>query len=226
MKEKSANIYLIFILGILIVIFAIFKQLIMSDGTNVEGMANKDDEILRPDGHKVRRREKSAVIKESMMENYKEGIKIPGLSAITKGISTVKNGIKKTTRTVKNGIKKTTSGISNILKKIGKFFVWVGDTFVSLFSYVVCGFYLVIKFPQCFGWYALEALGHVLYIPFGFFFWVTGTQKIEKQIWNMIEQVDCFCYSTTGFHLIHYSDSIIKKCYNCKVKPFKKPPKF
>lgn len=214
MKEKGANIYLIFILGILIVIFAIFKQ-IMSSETNMEGMKNKDDEIVRPDGHKVRRRKKSAVIKESMMENYKEGIKIPGLSGITKGISTVKNGIKK-----------TTSGISGIFKKLGKFFVWVGDTFVSLFSYVVCGFYLVIKFPQCFAWYGLEVLGHVLYIPFGFFFWVTGTRKIEKQIWNMIEQVDCFCYSTTGFHLIHYSDSIIKKCYSCKVKPFKKPPKF
>ena len=214
MKQLGANIYLIFILGILIVIFAIFKEILSSDA-NVEGMKNKDDEIVRPDGHKVRRRKKSAVIKETMMENYKEGIKIPGLSAITKGISTVKNGITK-----------TTSGISGIFKKLGKFFVWIGDTFVSLFSYVVCGFYMVVKFPQCFGWYALEVLGHVLYIPFGFFFWVTGTRKIEKQIWNMIEQVDCFCYSTTGFHLIHYSDSIIKKCYSCKVKPFKKPPKF
>jgi hypothetical protein len=207
MKSNSVNIYLIFILGILIVIFAIFKQIIITDA-NMEGMKNKEDEILRPDGHKVRRRKKSAVIKESMIENYKEGINIPGISEI------------------KNGIKKTTSGISNIFKKMGKFFVWIGDTFVSLFSYVVCGFYLVIKFPQCFAWYGLEVVGHVLYIPFGFFFWVTGTQKIEKQIWDMIEQIDCLCYSTTGYHLIHYSDSIIKKCYSCKVKPFKKPPKF
>ena len=207
MKEKGANIYLIFILGILIVIFAIFKEILSSDA-NVEGMKNKDHEIVRPDGHKVRRRKKSALIKESMIENYKEGIKIPGLSAITKGI------------------KKTTNGISNVFKRMGKFFVWVGDTFVSLFSYVMCGFYLVIKFPQCMAWYSLEMIGHIFYIPFGFFFWITGTQNIEKQIWNMIEQIDCFCYSTTGFHLIHYSDTIIKKCYSCKVKPFKKPSKF
>jgi len=217
MKPNISNIYFIFILCILIVIFAIFKHIMCRD-MNIEGMENNVDEILRPDGHKVRRRKKSAVIKESMIENYKEGIKIPGLNVITKGITNIKKDMSK-------GLKKTSKGISDVFKRMGKFFVWVGDTFVSLFTYIMCGFYMVIKFPQCVAWYSLEMIGHIFYIPFGFFFWVTGTQSIEKQIWNMIEQIDCFCYSTTGFHLIHYSDTIIKKCYSCKVKPFRKPPK-
>ena len=213
MKQNNANIYLIFILGIIIVIFAILKQ-IMTGNNDVEGMENKREEILTLDGFKVKRRKKSAIIKESMIENYKEGASI--FSKINSLFSSITKGFKVVT------------DIFNMIKdfvfKIGKFFIWIGDIFVALFSYIECGFYRVIKLPQCMGWYLLEIIGHILYIPFGFFFWVTGTQKIEKQIWDMIEEIDCFCYTSTGYHLIHYSDTIIKNCYKCTIKPIPKFP--
>jgi hypothetical protein len=172
------------------------------------------------EGYKVKRRKKSAVIKESMIENYKEGINIPGLSTIINGVKTIINGVK----SIGSGVTGIMNQIKDFVYKIGKFFIWIGDIFVSLFSYIECGFYRVIKLPQCMGWYLLEIIGHILYIPFGFFFWVTGTQNIEKQIWAMIEEVDCFCYTSTGFHLIHYSDSIINNCYKCTIKPIPKFP--
>jgi len=75
------------------------------------------------------------------------------------------------------------------------------------------------------GWYTLEIIGHILYIPFGFFFWLFSLQSVERMIWGILEDIDCFCYKSTGYHLIHYSDSIVKKCYKCKIKKMPKFPK-
>ncbi len=215
--EKIYTPFLAIFLAFVIVGFSWYKQLMMED--EQEGLENMDSKtIVRPDGVTVRRRKKPAKIEEPVLENYKEGIKIPGLSAITKGVKKIPKSFKKIGNSISKGFTKT-------LKMITKFFKYVGDVFLSFFSYIECGFNKVIKLPQCMGWYTLEIIGHILYIPFGFFFWLFSLQSVERMIWGILEDIDCFCYKSTGYHLIHYSDSIIKKCYKCKIKKMPKFPK-
>jgi hypothetical protein len=237
--EKIYTPFLAVFLTIVIVGFSWYKQLMIED--DKEGLENMDAKVIvRSDGVTVKRRKKSAKIEEPILENYKEGIKIPGLSAITDGIKKMQNGVKQIPKIPKMAADKVIKPMVKSFKKIGstiskgftktigmivKFFKFIGDVFLSIFSYIECGFYKVIKLPQCMGWYTLEIIGHILYIPFAFFFWVFSLQSIEKMIWDVLEEIDCFCYTATGYHLIHYSDTIIKKCYKCNIKKMPKFPK-
>lgn len=223
-------------LAFVIVGFSIWKQTM--DSSEKEGLENMHNIIERDDGLKVKRRKTSATIETPVLENYKEGIKIPGLSAISDGIKKIRDGVNKIPQIPKLAADKVIKPMTNSFKKVGssitkgftrtigmitKFFKYVGDVFLSIFSYIECGFVKIIKLPQCMGWYLLEVFGHILYIPFAFFFWLFSLQSIENMIWNVLEDIDCFFYASTGYHLIHYSDSIINKCYNCNIK---KMPKF
>jgi hypothetical protein len=111
------------------------------------------------------------------------------------------------------------SFVPKVLSFITKFPINLFKTFVSIFSYIICGFTRILTLPKCFGYYLLEIIGHILYIPFAFGFWLLGLGWLEKQIWDLIDKIDCAFYSATGFHLIHYSDTIIKNCYSCKIIP-------
>ena len=197
---KQYTPYLTIFLIVVIVGFSIYKQLMTHDTT--EGLTSMDDTgiIKRSDGITVKRRKKKKVRFDPLIENYKEGIANP-IKAITKFGKSIGNGI----------------------ANIGKY---IGQLFVSLFSYIECGFYKIINLPRCMGWYMLEVFGYIMYIPWAFFFWVCSLEYYEKQLWKIADQIDCFCYASTGYHVFHYSDSIIKKCYKCKIKPMPKPPKF
>jgi hypothetical protein len=116
--------------------------------------------------------------------------------------------------------------IGDFFKKIGKFFVFIGDVFKSIFSYIICGFLMIIKIPQCLKWYSLDILGKTLYSPFAFSFFIFGLTSIEKMLWNIIYDIDCMCYSMTGFNFVSFPNSVIKECYSCKIYPIPKFPKF
>ena len=227
--DKIYTPFLVAFLAFVIIGFSFYKQLMRAD--EQEGLENMDSQtIVRSDGKSVKRRKRSATIDEPVLENYKEGIKIAGISAIQKNMKNIpkmtsQKVIKPMTKSFTKVGKQISGGFTKIFGIITKFFKYVGDVFVSIFSYIECGFYKVIKLPQCMGWYMLEVFGHILYIPFGFFFWVFSLQAIEKQIWGVLEDVDCFCHASTGYHLIHYSDSIINKCYKCNIKKMPKFPK-
>lgn len=197
---KPYTPFLAVFLAIVIVGFSIWKQTM--DASEKEGLENMHTIIERDDGVKVKRRTTSAIIETPVLEHYKEG---------AKGIGGM--------------FKKIRDGLNKIPKQITKFFKYVGDVFLSIFSYLECGAQKIGTLPQCMGWYLLEIIGYILYIPFAFFFWLFSLQSIEKMIWNVLEDIDCFFYASTGYHLIHYSDSIIKKCYNCKLKKMPKFPK-
>jgi hypothetical protein len=195
---KPYTPFLAVFLAFVIVGFSICKQKMDSDET--EGLVNMDDIIERDDGVKVKRRKTSAIIETPILENYKEGAK--GISGMFKSVGK--------------------SITKSILNPLTKFFKYVADVFVSIFSYLECGAIKIATLPQCMGWYLLEIIGYILYIPFAFFFWLFSLQSIEKMIWDVLEDIDCFFHASTGYHLIHYSDSIIKKCYKCKLKKMPK----
>ena len=41
-------------------------------------------------------------------------------------------------------------------------------------------------------------------------------------VWDLMKQLDCSFNDITGFHFMYYSDTVIKKCYSRKFKPFPK----
>jgi hypothetical protein len=115
--------------------------------------------------------------------------------------------------------------IGNFFKAIGQFFDFIFNIFKSIFSYIMCGFKMIITLPLCFKWYSLDILGKTLYSPIGFLFFVLGLKDIEKMIWNVIQQIDCFILSVFGRNAASTWEDATKQCYSCKIIPIPKFPK-
>jgi hypothetical protein len=115
--------------------------------------------------------------------------------------------------------------IGGFFKAIGKFFEFIFNIFKSIFSYIMCGFKMIVTLPLCFKWYSLDILGKTLYSPIGFLFFALGLQKIEKMIWDVIQQIDCFILSIFGGNLSTIWEGATKQCYSCKIIPIPKFPK-
>jgi hypothetical protein len=114
-------------------------------------------------------------------------------------------------------------GASNPLKRIADGFKKIPQFFKSIGSYFSCGMDKIKSMPGCMPWYIIEVIGKFLYLPFKFIFFITKTKKIEKDLWDTMETADRFIYSIAAFHIIHYPDSIIDRCYKCrKLVPFPK----
>ena len=116
-------------------------------------------------------------------------------------------------------------------------YVWkVGVWSINMLS---CLFTMFGNFSSCFFYYFLDIVGYILYLPFAIMFWLfrisietyysdcskdeyPSIYNIEKEIWDLIYWVDCQVYDATGFHIFHYSEDIMKRCYSCSPGPF--PP--
>ena len=125
------------------------------------------------------------------------------------------------------------AGISIILGG----YIWnVGVWSMNMIS---CLFVMFGNFSSCFFYYFLDIIGYVLYLPFAFMFYLFRSSieiyypdckrkdyppiyNVEKEIWNLIYDIDCKIYDATGFHVFHYSEEIMKRCYSCSPGPF--PP--
>jgi len=94
--------------------------------------------------------------------------------------------------------------------------------------YLKCGVKKVMYFPACFFFYALNAIGVMLFTVFvSFPIWVillsTGvdlTCYVELGL-DGLDCVDQFWKGLTGYHLFHYPDYILDKCYYCDGIPHK-----
>lgn len=111
---------------------------------------------------------------------------------------------------IKEGLKKK-NPFAAILKPI-----------TMIINVIKCTIRLVISIPKCFLYYMLDILGFMFYLPFSLLFWILGARKQEKQIWKGIYKIDSMIYNQSGYHIFHYSNSIMNKCYRCKPKKAKK----
>jgi hypothetical protein len=84
--------------------------------------------------------------------------------------------------------------------------------------------YRIFHFKDCFFWYLLEIIGCILWLPFGFIIWLFDLHEHEKILWGIKDDFDEFIYGLIGFHLFHYSDTIMKKCYSQQFPPFPYSP--
>lgn len=127
--------------------------------------------------------------------------------------------------------------IGQVCRYIVKFISWLFLNFFPwLAQYIECAFNKIISLPNCFIWYALDTLAFTLYLPFRFLFWLLDTvfnlnsavQNLEHDCWVMMDSLDEYIHSDktgkygpglgTGFHIIHFPDSVMEKCYKCKIK--------
>jgi hypothetical protein len=144
---------------------------------------------------------------------FKEGMKDIGKS-IKRSISKPFNTIKKTGQKAANGI----GDIFKSIQKIGKF---LSGVFISIGSFLDCSaFYIGNIFSYCIIYYLLYIIGLILYCPFAFLFWISGTQEMENTIWDIMEMINDFMVDITGFDFTDYIYPY--KCYKCNIKPMPK----
>jgi hypothetical protein len=198
-------IFLIFI----IIGFSYYKQY----ESSYEGMTNMDPiehPIIQRGGRKVRRK-----------INTKEPLKI-GKFDMGGAFKKMGGSFKK----IGGEFKK----VGGFFKKIFDFFKKIGQAFRAIGTNIKCGFDKIVTLPDCMKWYMLEILGKILYFPITFMLWVftrAGYPELkqgEKFVWSNMEKIDKMIHSNMGFHIIHFPDDVVNKCYKCKgLVPF---PKF
>ena len=173
--------------------FSIYKQI----GDKKEGLENMDPSdknvIITRNKQKIRRRNKSIKVDKATSRVYRENFDLGSFLKDKIG-GPIKRGFDKFTQ----------------------FFKAIG-------SYIKCSLEKVKNLPGCMPWYMLQIFGKCLYLPVIFFVWLFKLQKIERDFWNAMESMDKAIFDIFGFHVIHYPQSVINKCYKCSsLVPFPK----
>lgn len=119
-----------------------------------------------------------------------------------------------------------------------RFIVWFTIQFLPwFFLFVWCTINKIMLLPKCFLWYGLDTAGWALYLPFRFTFWLIdeifkiGLVKLEHDVWCFLDDIDHFIHDGgdglgTGFHIIHFPDSVMKTCYACDMGDYVDGPRF
>ena len=94
-------------------------------------------------------------------------------------------------------------------------------TFEFVSTQLIC-FLKALAHPWCFFLFGLDAIVKTIYLcTFGLslfgLYSLLGVNLywLETKIWDIIEDIDCFVFGLTKFHLFHYPDYIQESCYNC-----------
>lgn len=148
---------------------------------------------------------------------------------------------------IENIIKKIVKGVNDIIEGINcllafinfiielfayifKFFAWFFTAFLPwIGQYIECAFMKITNITKCFPWYALDCFIWVVCLPFRFLLWLIdsifnlGIQEIiHDYFWCPLEDLDKFIHDDldTGVHIIHFPDSVMATCYECKTSSF------
>lgn len=126
--------------------------------------------------------------------------------------------------------------------------IWFATFYILwLLEYIICSFDKIMMLPKCFLWYGLDTASWIVYLPFRFVFWLLDSimfsgkpeagkkyppiQQMEHDFWCFMDDVDHFVHDKnseslgTGFHIIHFPDSVMHTCYRCKIRKWKSMPK-
>lgn len=111
------------------------------------------------------------------------------------------------------------SKITGFFSYLGKFFTWIGDI-------IKCGFETVIGLPNCFIFYVIDIfIGFFAMIIRLFCSFSSTLESARRSLWGLIVKVDKQVESFTGYHIIQWPDTVLKKCYRCRNKKMPKLPK-
>jgi hypothetical protein len=142
--------------------------------------------------------------------------------------STIKNIITKITNMIKCLVAFFTF-IAVFFSYCGNFSIWIFTYLLPwVGQYIECIFQKIISLPKCFFWYLLDSIAWIIYLPFRIVFWSFGMEDfVRDYFWCLLEDLDKFIHDEkgglgTGIHIIHFPDSVMEKCYYCKIEPLKK----
>lgn len=192
---------LILITGVIGFIFKLYNHYIQS----------KIDEIREDNLYQINEREG---FKEGMnVSLFGASFNIPSLNSIG---NMILNPVEQWFQELPNDL---LQAISPVPQRVPILFSWFGNMFMSVFGYFGCAVGKIETLPMCTKWYFFDMIGQILYCPFKFLFWFTGTTAIETMIWDTIYSIDTIVYTMSGVHFAHFPDSVVNTCYNCNVSP-------
>jgi hypothetical protein len=111
------------------------------------------------------------------------------------------------------------SKITKFFSYLGKFFTWIGDI-------IKCGFETVIGLPDCFIFYVVDIfVGFFAMIIRLFCSFSSTLESARRSLWGLVLKVDKQVENFTGYHIIQWPDTVLKKCYRCRNKKMPKMPK-
>lgn len=219
-KIKSYIIPIIIIIICVLLGFSIYKVYFQSVQEGLENRTKKEG-FERADGKKVKRRKKQFILPENKV--IREGLWNP-LNAIMGPIKEIINGFKRMIGFFKligrlfgyigDLFKYLFRFITRIFTNIGKAFQYIPQVFLWLGSYITGAMKFILNLNKCFGWYSLDVFGQIAYAPLKFLFWLFSLQELDKMLWEFAESLDCMVKRSTGYHLIHYPDTIQDRCYS------------
>ena len=138
------------------------------------------------------------------------------------------NGIKLEFKNLGIGLKNGFEDIVEYIKLFKYVFSYIDDVFKKYIgSRINCGIQKIGKLRSCFIFYFMDMIGHILYYVFVFMpVWIiklvtNGFIDLQPSVdlgQNMVDCIDDFFYGATGFHIVHYPQSVLDECYLCKLK--------
>ena len=127
---------------------------------------------------------------------------------------------------------------------VGNFTVWFFVDFMPwIGQYFECAINKIIDLPKCFFWYLFDCIIWFISFISRFTLWIidsilialfkisedyTLERLIHDYFWCPLEDLDKFIHDDgpnnlgTGFHIIHFPDSVMDRCYHCNIKPIRR----
>lgn len=173
--------------------------------------------------------------KEGFQASVIEGLNIgkeiiKGLTKPFKPVIDFFDKVKKFADTLPGRFKSFSNGFKNIGAGLGSLFVGIGksleigipDIFNVVGAVGKCAVKSYTNFRTCLIWYILDLIGSTLFIifidlPLFALKFCTGIDLrpyVDMVLCNL-EELDVMVYKRYCFHIIHFPDWVIEKCYSC-----------
>ena len=142
-----------------------------------------------------------------------------------KGVKKLESMIKKETDKIFKKLKKEITGpfrqLKEVFDRIKCFFTGIGDVFIAIGNYFICGVEKLVNVPSCFIYYVLDIIYNIFSGIVSFFTYIIPPLKpITKKLYGVMMQIDSAAYKSSGFHIFRFQENILDRCYRCKgLKP-------
>jgi hypothetical protein len=173
---------------------------------------------------------------EGFQENFKEGLKFPKISDISKSILGPLQPMIDFFKQLPKKLKSLDKGFRDIFFGIGDEFKYLGIgtargfediglliAYASqfVFSYTMCGVKYISNIPNCILYYTVDAFLSILYLPIRISLWILYLLGInlyptQNKLWKYVEKINGYIYGAFGFNVIRWPKNIRDECYNCK----------
>jgi hypothetical protein len=174
---------------------------------------------------------------EGFQENFKEGLKFPKISDISKSILGPLQPMIDFFKQLPKKLKSLDKGFQDIFYGIGDEFKYLGVGTARgfediglliayatefIFTYTMCGVKYITNIHRCLFYYFIDTMIQIFYLPMRIALWVLyaflniNLYPTQDKIWKYVEKINGFIYGSFGFNIIRWPKNVRDQCYNCK----------